>query len=122
MLPDNNRIVRPLSACTNYTVSALEDELLKVFLSSKKNSRFYYAQAEFLIRRINVYDPVPIFVLRTEDIPEGLANELQGLGKVMMHKVITNVVRRIYESVDPDYFHINGIWGKVKWHLMEDTN
>jgi hypothetical protein len=105
----------------HYTIAALEDELLKEFFSSKKNQQFYYAQAEYFIRRINVYDPLPIFVLHYEDVPEELVKELESLGKVMMKKVITNVVRRIYETVDPDYYHISGIYGKVKWFMMEET-
>lgn len=100
----------------------MEDELLKSFLSSNKNGRFYYAQAEYYIRRINIYDPLPIFVLHTEDIPLGLAKELQSLNKVTKDGIITNVVRRIYQAVDPDYFAVNGIWAKVKWLMLEDTN
>jgi hypothetical protein len=103
------------------TFAALEDELLKSFLTSKKNKRFYYAQAEFFLRRINVCQSLPIFVLHTEDIPLGLVEELQNLGEVTRNRIITNVVRRIYQAVDPDYFAINGIWAKVKWHFLEDT-
>jgi hypothetical protein len=33
-----------------FTKAALEDELLKSFLCSEKNQRFYYAQAEYFIR------------------------------------------------------------------------
>ena len=104
-----------------FTIAALEDEFLKSFLSSKKNGRFYYVQAEYFIRRINIYDPLPIFVLHTEDIPDRLTKELYSLDSVVRDRIITNVVRRIYESVDSDYFHISGIYGKVKWLLLEDT-
>lgn len=116
--------VRPLSACrqySNYTTAALEDECLKAFLTSEKNQRFYYAQAEYYIRRINVYKPLPIFVLYTEDIPEALTNELQSLDETARDDIITNVVRRIYQAVDPDYFAVSGVWSKVKWHWMENT-
>ena len=98
----------------------MEDELVKSFLTSEKNKRFYYAQAEYYIRRINVYRPRPIFVLHTEDVPEALAWEIKSLGKTTEDRIITNVVRRIYESVDPDYFAVNGIYSKVRYHLMED--
>jgi hypothetical protein len=50
-----------------------------------------------------------------------LAKELQGLDDVTRNGIITNVVRKIYQAVDPDYFAINGVWAKVKWHLLEDT-
>ena len=83
----DNKSIPPSSSFYSYyyeecTTEALTDELLKSFLSSKKNSRFYYNQAEYYIRRINIYDPLPIFVLYTEDIPDGLAKELRGLGEV----------------------------------------
>jgi hypothetical protein len=115
----------------NYTPAALEDELVYV-LSSKNDAEViedkdgqihiciyhpYVNQAEGWIYKINVYDQPPKFVIFTEDIPAGLAQELKGLGKVMMNKVITNAIRRIYESIDPEYFHTNGIYGKVRWEF-----
>lgn len=116
---DNKLFSEFLAEFSNYTLAALEDVLLKSFLTSKKNERFYYAQAEYYIRRINVYKPLPIFVLHIEDIPEALVKELDTLGKVTKDRIISNVVRRIYESVDPDYFAVNGIYSKVKYRLME---
>ena len=44
-----------------------------------------------------------------EDIPIGLAEALQGLGEDAKKRAITNAVRRIYESINPEYFHTNGI-------------
>ena len=114
-----------------YTPAAIEDELLFT-LSSKDEYEFYedkygnrqkhsfhpyLNQAEGLIYKINVYDPLPEFVIWQNDIPFALAEALQDLGKVMMKRVITNVVRRIYESVNPEYYHKNGIHGKIKWRL-----
>ena len=109
-------------AFNSYTKSALEDELAIAFLGSKRNGRFYYAQAEFYLRRINVYRPVPIFILYPNDIPEELTIELKNLKEVTRNRIFTNVVRRIYESIDEKYFHTNGIYGKVKWHMLEETN
>ena len=98
----------------HYTVAALEDELTRL-LSSKCTAEVieqddgsqwiyifhpYLQQAEHLLYKINLYRPLPKFVIFPADIPEGLANELEGLGKVEMNKVITNVVRRLYESVN----------------------
>jgi hypothetical protein len=113
----------------------LEDELVRI-LSSKNiadvieeedtdglwhNNIYihwmYLEQAEALIYKANMYDSYPEFVIFTEDIPIGLANELNNLGKVTMKRVITNAVRRIYESVASEYFHTNGIHGKVKWRF-----
>ncbi|MGH9979359.1 MAG: hypothetical protein ACRD8Z_26520 [Nitrososphaeraceae archaeon] len=54
-------------------------------------------------------------------MPDGLAKELQTLDDKTKDELITNVVRRIYESVDSEYFHTNGIWGKVQWRFLEDS-
>lgn len=102
------------------TDTRLEDELLNQLLSSKKNGRFYYAQAEFFQKRINIYRPVPIFVIHSKDISIPLAKELDSLGERMKKRIIVNAVRRIYESIDPYYFHTSGIYGKIKCHIMED--
>jgi hypothetical protein len=117
----------------NCTPSKLEDELV-LLLSSKNDAQVveddeidgqiqicfhhpYLNQAEGLIYKINIYYPLPEFVIWTEDIPEGLVRALKSLGKVMMKHVITDAIRRIYESVDPEYFHTNGIYGKVRWRF-----
>jgi hypothetical protein len=117
----------------HFTAAALEDELVRL-LSSKCNAEVveqddgshwiyvyhpYIQQAEQLLCRINVYQQLPKFVIFPEDIPAGLANELEHLGKVMMNRVITNAVRRLYESVNPDYYHTNGIYGKVQWETSK---
>lgn len=108
------------------SIAAIEDELVEGISSYNTSEIFentiyikwhYLDQAEALIYRINVYDPLPEFVIFTEDIPQQLIKELNNLGKNTMKKVVTNAVRRIYESVDPDYFHTNGIFGKVRWRF-----
>jgi hypothetical protein len=115
----------------NRTPAALKDELIRL-LSSKCTAEIveqddgsqwiyifhpYLQQAEHLLYKINIYKPLPQFVIWLEDIPNGLAQELKSLGKVMMKRVITDAVRRVYESVDPDYYYKNGIHGKVKWRF-----
>ncbi len=115
----------------NYTPAVLEDEL--TFLLSSKNEcdkildeegqlhihvfHPYLNQAEGLIYKINIYRPKPKFVIWEGDIPLGLAKALEQLGKVTMKRVITDAVRRLYESADPEYYHTNGIHGKVKWRF-----
>lgn len=108
------------------STAAIEDELVST-ISSYNTSEIdedgihikwhYIDQAKALIYRINVYDPLPEFVIFTEHISEELSQELNSLGEVLRKKIITNAVRRIYESVDPEYFHTNGIYGKVRWRL-----
>ena len=108
------------------TVAAVEDKLV-MLISSYNTAEIdeegihitwqYLEQAKALIYRINVYDPLPEFVIFTSDLPRWLLEELGRCEKVTMKRIITNVVRRIYESVDPEYFHTNGIYGKIRWRF-----
>jgi hypothetical protein len=108
------------------SIAAVEDKLVMV-ISSYNTGEIdeegihitwqYLDQAKALIYRINVYDPLPEFVIFIEDIPKELSLELARLGKATMKKVITKAVRRIYESVDAEYFHTNGIYSKIRWRF-----
>jgi hypothetical protein len=106
-----------------YTIAALEDELVRIITShnvfyleevddsGNKCIRIkwdYLDKAKALIYKINICDPLPEFVIFTEDIPNGLLEELNRQGKIMMKMIITNAVRRIYESINPEYFYTNG--------------
>jgi hypothetical protein len=117
----------------NYTQSALADELT-LALSSKlecdvyedKDShpylsifRPYLNQAEGLLYRINVYEHQLEFVIFEEDIPQTLRKALRDLGIFGRNQVITEAIRRLYESVDHNYFHVNGLHGKVRWRIAK---
>jgi hypothetical protein len=118
----------------NYTAAALENELTFVLLSNNECEVLdggigldqiliyhpYINQGEGKLYRINIEDPLPEFIIWESDIPLDLALALQRLGKIMMNRVITNAVRRIYETIDPEYYHKNGIYGKVKWRFGSD--
>ena len=86
------------------TEARIEDILKHALLTSRPNGRFYYAQADFFLNKINIYQPVPIFVIHSKDIPESLAKHIDCLGEEIKKRIVTNVVRRIYESVDPYLF------------------
>lgn len=72
-----------------------------------------------MLYKININDPLPEFVIWEEDVPLGLVKALEQLGKIKMKRVITDAVRRVYESVDPEYYHVNSILGKVQWRFDE---
>ena len=117
----------------HFTPAALEDELLYLLSSNTEcDVNFdengecfihlfhpYINQAEGLIRKINVSDPIPPFIIWQSDVPNGLVNALTRLGRIAMKRIITNAVCRLYESVDPEYYHTNGIHGKVQWRFDE---
>lgn len=115
----------------HYTPAALEDEILYL-LSSKNEAKVvfdddgnqhihishpYLDRAEDLLFKINVYDPLLEFIIVPNDIPLGLAQALRHLGDITKNRIISNAVRRIYESVNPEYYHKNGIHCKVKWRF-----
>lgn len=127
----NNSVAAAERIYYHYTTAALEDELT-CLLSSKNQYEIllgedgtghihvfhpYLNQAEGLLYKINIYRPLPEFVIWVNDIPLGLALALERLGNVAMKRIITNAVRRLYESVNPEYYHKNGIHGKVKWRF-----
>jgi hypothetical protein len=117
-----------------YTEAALKDEVVDVLLGKNECEILkdfvgrdqilifhpYLNQAEGKLYRINIEDPLPEFIIWESDIPMGLAVELERLGEVTMKQVITNAVRTIYETVDPEYYRKNGIHGKVEWRFGSD--
>lgn len=78
----------------------------------------YLQQAEANLYKCNIYDHPPQFVIFKADLPKWLMDSLATLDKVTMKRIITDAVRRIYESIDPEYFHTNGIYGKVNWTVV----
>lgn len=95
---------------------SFEDENRQPYLSI---FRPYLNQAEGLLNRINTYEYPPEFVIWEEDIPQSLRIALRDLGIFAMKQVVTEAVRRLFESVDLNYFHTNGIYQKVKWRIAK---
>ena len=81
--------------------------------------RPYINQAEGLLYRINVYEHPPEFVIWEEDIPQTLCKALHDLDIFARNQVITEAIRRLHESVDHEYFHVNGLHGKVRWRIAK---
>lgn len=115
----------------NYTESALKDEVVDELLGRNDCEIIidevgreyilvfhpYVNQAEGVLYTINLKDPVPEFVIWISHHPVDLAVALDRLGTVAMKQVITEAVRTIYETIDPQYYRKNAIHGKVKWRL-----
>jgi hypothetical protein len=77
--------------------------------------RPYQDRADRIVHRVHVYEKTPIFVINEKHLPQALIYELKKLGPHDMDIVITEAVRRIYESADFDYFHKNGVNSKIVW-------
>ena len=79
----------------------------------------YYDQAEWVLYHINIHKPAPQFVINLSDLSRKLKEEISSLRSTptTLNEVITAAVRRILEAVNPEYYHVNGIHGKVKWRF-----
>jgi hypothetical protein len=53
-------------------------------------------------------------------MPTWLMDAIAHLDKLTMKRIVTNAVKRLYEAADPEYFHINGIGGKIKWGFASE--
>ena len=79
----------------------------------------YYDHAEWVLYHINTHKPPPQFVINRSDLTRKLKKEIASLRSTptILNDVITTAVRRILEVINPEYYHVNGIYGKVKWRL-----
>lgn len=84
-------------------------------------SHKYYDRADLLIYRINVYEPIPEFEINLSDLTNGLKRDILKLTSTpaALDNIMTNTVRRIVEAVNPEYYHLAGIHGKIKWRLVQ---
>lgn len=117
-----------------FTEAAYEDELL--YRLSSFNSCYiiedldgvthiqinwlYQEQAEANLYYCGIYEHPPEFVIFTEDMPTWLMDAIAHLDELTKKRIVTNAVRRLYEAADPEYFHTNGISGKIKWGFVSE--
>jgi hypothetical protein len=82
-------------------------------------SHKYYDQAEWLIYRINVWRPIPEFIINKSDLTHRLKKEIADLRSTptTLNEVMTEVVRRILEAVDSRYYRVSSIYGNVRWRI-----
>jgi hypothetical protein len=114
-----------------WSLSKIEDELV-LHLSSYAEADLldeneililhpYQEEAEFLIYRINSAKPIPDFIIYECLLPTKLRQELLDVkkyGKGEFNNVVTNALKRLYESIDHEYFHTSGIGGKIYWRIL----
>jgi hypothetical protein len=110
-----------------YTLAAIEDELVYTLYSVitlflNHNNIFpirqkYIEQAENILYHINLFQPVPVFVINISDIPGSLRKELERITSSEKRKVITGAVARILEDLDPRYFRISGVRRNIEWRI-----
>jgi hypothetical protein len=119
------------------TTAAIKDELIyqlssKVTIEVKIDidtraayldiKQKYYELAEFVLYRINLYNPKmpPVFIINTSDLTQLLRNELEQLKKSDprgFDKLVTEAVQSIMEGINGRYYHIAGLAYKVTWRF-----
>jgi len=113
-----------------WTIAKIVDELVcemgcsNLYTIDKKTkhiciTRKYYDQAKWVLYRINVFDPIPEFVIDISDLSRRMKCELHSFctDPIELKRIITEAISRILEAVDPKYYHVSGVHGKFRWRL-----
>lgn len=114
-----------------WTTAAIQDELtfqLSSVCSFKidENTQAihithkYYDRADFVLYRINVYNPPPLFIINRSDLTPKLQSNLEQLYKSCRYtfdRLVTAAVQWIFESVNKRYYHVSNIAYKVCWRF-----
>lgn len=125
----NNKYENP------WSLSKIEEELilhLCSFADSEKDSNEegneiiivthpYQTIAQRLLYRINISDPLPFFEIQESLLYPKLKQELFDLKRNdsdEFNRIVTNAVKRLYESINYEYFHTHGIAGKIYWRIV----
>jgi len=95
-----------------YDVDFIDEETGTMHLSHP-----YLEHAHLILFRINVFKSPPPFIIHEKDIPQDVIDTFNEIGKTASESIITDVVRTVLENVNPEYFHVNGIYGKVRWEI-----
>jgi hypothetical protein len=81
----------------------------------------YQEQAKGIIYKINLANRPLVFNIYGNILSPKLKEELNHIyktNKEVFNEIVTNSVKRLYESIDFQYFHINGIGGKIAWTII----
>jgi hypothetical protein len=117
------------------TSAAISDELLYQLSSAAKYkikevnglahvedhlTRKYYEQAEYVLYRINIWNPEtpPVFVINRSDLTPPLQKDLERLKSCdskRFDKTVTEAVQSLLEGVNERYYHVANISYKVTW-------
>ena len=81
----------------------------------------YQEQAKRMLYKINLANRPLVFNIYSNTLSPKLKEELNHLyktNKEVFNEIVTNSVKRLYESIDYQYFHINGVGGKIAWKII----
>ena len=113
-----------------YSISALMDELT-LQLSSAANYKIdskmkhieiyrkYYEYGRRILHSINLAKEIPMFEIKKSDLSSILISQLEDLDEKTLNEVIIDAIANLYESISFEYYHKNGIRGKIRWKIIE---
>jgi hypothetical protein len=82
----------------------------------------YYTGAEYVLYRVSIWKPLPVFVINCSDLSEQLLNELEQLKNrdpMLFDKTVTEAIQSLMESVNQRYYHVSGAAFKVSWRFED---
>jgi len=117
-----------------WTVSALKDQLTLELSSAADinvdykgkhieidHKYFEYARKNlYLINLAQDVKYIPVFQIKKSDLSPELVYELEQLDDdKTLNEVVIGAIANLYESINFEYFHKNGIFGKIRWEIVE---
>ena len=68
---------------------------------------------------INLAKEIPVFEIHKSDLSPILISQLEQIDEKTLNEVIVEAIANLYESIAFDYFHKNGVHGKIKWKIVK---
>ncbi|MGA7900927.1 MAG: hypothetical protein WCA39_18940 [Nitrososphaeraceae archaeon] len=109
----------------HWTTGRLIDELFLELDSIKEidekgglSKRKYQELAKWLIYRIPLHKPVPLFIINLSDLSARVKDELVDLNDEALDNVIIEAISRIFESIDERYFRLS-VRRFLKWKISK---
>ena len=113
----------------SWTRAKLIDELLYFFrttdidLDYKTGHRRskYEKQGEFILYRINLYKPPPVFVLNYSDLQPGsqLEMELSGLDDEGLDDVMRESIYRLLDELNTSKYKVDVLRRNIRWEIAD---
>ncbi len=101
-----------------WTTNRLTEELYLHLMSIRKGfCRKYQQQAENLIYRIPIHKPTPTFYVEFHDLSYKVKQELHGLDKKTLDKVMKEAIGRIFETINERYFLLS-VKKLLRWEIV----
>jgi hypothetical protein len=112
---------------SSYYDAEIKEEIASNINSNNNNKEIvvvkhpYQEQAKSILYKINLANRPLVFNIYSNTLSPKLKDELNHLYKKdrgVLNEIVTNSVKRLYESIGFQYFHMNGIGGKIAWTII----